>query len=106
DARARPPGASFYHQKHIYTRLNVGYHGPTFSYASMPDQYTLAVFQRLELSPGHKPVMAEIDLVSSHYPWAPLPAMVPWNKIGNGSIFDTMPARGEDPLSILGSASK
>jgi hypothetical protein len=50
--------------------------------------------------------MAEIDLVSSHYPWAPLPAMVPWNKIGNGSIFDPMPARGETPLSILGSASK
>jgi hypothetical protein len=31
---------------------------------------------------------------------------VPWNKIGNGSIFDPMPARGETPLSILGSASK
>src|SRR5215468_3682645 len=106
DDYAWPPGASFYHYKQIYNRLNVGYHGPTFSYASMPDQYTLAVFQRLELSPGHKPVMAEIDLVSSHYPWAPLPAMVPWNKIGNGSIFDPMPARGETPLSILGSASK
>src|SRR5215468_3094841 len=106
DDYAWPPGASFYHYKQIYNRLNVGYHGPTFSYASMPDQYTLAVFQRLELSPGHKPVMAEIDLVSSHYPWASLPAMVPWNKIGNGSIFDPMPARGETPLSILGSASK
>src|SRR5262249_5077453 len=93
-------------QTHIHNRLNVGSHGTTFSYASMPDQYPLAVFQRLELSPGHKPVMAEIDLVSSHYPWAPLPAMVPWNKIGNGSIFDPMPARGESPLSILGSASK
>ena len=54
----------------------------------MPDQYTLAAFQRLELTPGHKPVMAEIDLTSSHTPWAPLPAMVPWNKVGNGSIFD------------------
>ena len=65
----------------------------------MPDQYTLAEFQRLELAPGHKPVMAEIDLVSSHTPWAPLPTMVPWNKVGNGSIFDPMPARGETPLS-------
>src|SRR5215475_7792325 len=103
---AWPSGTSFYHFDQIYNRLNVGYHGPTFSYASMPDQYTLAAFQRLELTPGHKPVMAEIDLVSSHYPWAPLPAMVPWNKVGNGSIFDPMPARGETPLSILGSASK
>jgi phosphatidylglycerophosphate synthase len=106
DDYAFPPGTSFYHYDQLYDRRNVGYHGPSFSYASMPDQYTLAAFQRLELGPGHKPVMAEIDLVSSHYPWAPLPAMVPWNKIGNGSIFGPMPARGETPLSILGSASK
>jgi hypothetical protein len=32
--------------------------------------------------------------------------MVPWSKVGNGSIFDPMAARGENPLSILGSASK
>jgi phosphatidylglycerophosphate synthase len=101
-----PPGTQFYHYDQLYDRRNVGYRGPAFSYASMPDEYTLATFQRLELTPGHKPVMAEIDLVSSHYPWAPLPTMVPWNKIGNGSIFDPMPARGETRLSILGSASK
>jgi phosphatidylglycerophosphate synthase len=101
-----PPGTSFYHFDKIYDRRDVGYHGPTFSYASMPDQYTLAAFQRLELTPGHKPVMAEIDLTSSHTPWAPLPVMVPWNKVGNGSIFDPVPARGETPLSIAGNASK
>ncbi|HEY6276319.1 MAG TPA: CDP-alcohol phosphatidyltransferase family protein [Streptosporangiaceae bacterium] len=106
DDYAWPPGTQFYHYDKLYDRRNVGYHGPTFSYPSMPDQYILAAFQRLELAPSHKPVMAEIDLVSSHYPWAPLPTMVPWNKIGNGSIFDPMPARGETPLSILGSASK
>jgi phosphatidylglycerophosphate synthase len=101
-----PPGTSFYHFGKLYNRFNVGYHGPAFSYASMPDEYTMAAFQRLVLAPSRKPVMAEIDLVSSHYPWAPLPTMVPWNKIGNGSIFGPMPARGETPLSILGSASK
>src|SRR5258708_27335936 len=71
----------------------------------MPDQYTLAAFQRLELAPGHKPVMAEIDLVSSHTPWAPLPTMVPWNKVGNGSIFDPMPARSESPITVWRNAS-
>jgi len=71
----------------------------------MPDQYTLAAFQRLELTPGHKPVMAEIDLVSSHTPWAPLPAMVPWSKVGNGSIFDPMPARSESPIAVWRNAS-
>jgi phosphatidylglycerophosphate synthase len=106
DDVAWPPGTQFYHYDQLYDRRNVGYHGPTFSYPSIPDQYTLAELQRNELGPGHKPMMAEIDLVSSHYPWAPLPTMVPWNRVGNGSIFDAMPARGETPLSILGSASK
>ena len=101
-----PIGTSFYHFGKVYDQRDVGYHGPTFSYASMPDQYTLAAFQRLELTPGHKPVMAQIVLVSSHAPWAPLPAMVPWNQVGNGSIFDPMPARGETALSVLGNASK
>jgi len=106
DDVAWPPGTQFYNFDQLYDRRNVGYRGPAFSYASMPDQYTFAEFQRLELGPGHKPVMAEIDMVSSHLPWAPLPTMVPWNKIGNGSIFDPMPARGETRVSILGSASK
>jgi hypothetical protein len=101
-----PAGTSFYHFDKIYDRRDVGYQGPKFSYAPMPDQYTLAEFQRLELTPGHKPVMAQIVLVSSHAPWAPLPVMVPWSKVGNGSIFDPMPARGETPLSVLGNASK
>ena len=100
-----PPGKSFYHFDQLLNRDNVGYHGPTFSYASMPDQYTLAEFQRLALAPGHKPVMAEIDLVSSHWPWAPLPTMVPWNKVGDGSIFDPMPAESESPITVDRSAA-
>jgi phosphatidylglycerophosphate synthase len=99
------PGTSFYHFDQVYNRHNVGYRGPSFSYASMPDQYTLAEFQRLELGPGHKPVMAEIDLVSSHTPWAPLPVMVPWNKVGNGSIFDPMPARSESASTVWSNAN-
>ena len=95
-----PPGTRFYHFDKLYNRFNVGYRGPAFSYASMPDQYTYAEFQRNELTPGHKPVMAEIDTVSSHTPWAPLPTMVPWNKVGNGAIFNSMPARSESPITV------
>jgi phosphatidylglycerophosphate synthase len=105
DPYSWPPGTSFYHYDQLYNRGNVGYHGPTFSYASMPDQYTLAAFQRLELAPGHKPVMAQINLVSSHWPWAPLPTMVPWNQVGNGSIFDPMPARSEAATTVWRNAS-
>jgi hypothetical protein len=94
-------GTSFYNYDKLYNGSDVGYVGPKFSYAAMPDQYTLAAFQRLELSkPNHTPVMSEIDLVSSHTPWAPLPRMVDWNKIGDGSIFDGMPEQGRSAASV------
>ena len=94
------PGKTFYHFDDLFDQLNVGYKGPRFSYSTMPDQYTLAEFQRNELTPGHKPVMAEIDLTTSHIPWAPLPTMVPWNKLGNGSIFDPQPAESESAAEV------
>jgi phosphatidylglycerophosphate synthase len=97
------PGFTFYHYEDLFDKLNVGYKGPRFSYSTMPDQYTLAEFQRNELAPGHKPLMAEIDLTSSHIPWAPLPTMVPWNKLGNGSIFDSQPAKSETPAQVTAS---
>jgi len=85
-------GTSFYHFDKLYDRRNVGYHGPKFSYASMPDQYVLAALQRLELAQANRPpVFAEVDLVSSHTPWTRIPRMIDWNQVGDGSIFKTMP---------------
>jgi hypothetical protein len=67
----------------------------------MPDQYTLAALQRLELErPNRASVMAEIDLVSSHTPWAPLPRLVDWSRVGDGSVFDPMPAEGKAPEEV------
>jgi len=97
---AFPAGSQFYHFDQLFGPDNVGYEGPTFSYSPMPDQYMYAEFQRLELGPGHKPVMAELDTTSSHWPWAPLPTMVPWDKVGDGSIFDRQPAESESPSMI------
>jgi phosphatidylglycerophosphate synthase len=101
NTRDWPEGESFYHYDQIYDARNVGYAGPRFSYAAVPDQYTLSAFQRRELAqPGHPPVMAEIDLVSSHTPWAPLPRLVDWDALGDGSIFDPMPAQGRSPSVV------
>ena len=96
-----PAATTYYHYDQVYDRRNVGYDGPRFSYASMPDQYTLGALQRLELErPNRAPVMAEIDLVSSHTPWAPLPRLVDWSRVGDGSVFDPMPAEGESPEEV------
>ena len=86
------PQGSFYHYDKLYDSRNVGYAGPKFGYPTMPDQYTLDAFHRLELSKTHrKPVMAEIDLISSHAPWSRTPHMIDWDKVGDGSVFHGMP---------------
>jgi hypothetical protein len=91
--RAWPDGWSFYHYDKVYDRRNVGYHGPTFTYASMPDQYVLAALQRLELAKRpRRPLFAEIDLVSSHTPWTRIPQLIDWRAVGDGSIYKSLPA--------------
>lgn len=97
-----PQGAAFYDFDALYDSRNVGYQGPKFSYATMPDQYVLSAFARLELGQHPRtPVMAEVDLVSSHTPWTPLPRLVPWDEVGDGSIFNPMPAEGLSPESAV-----
>jgi CDP-alcohol phosphatidyltransferase len=89
DNRLWAPGKTFYHFDKLYDRFKVGYHGPRFAFASMPDQFVMSALQRLELSKRHRrPVFAEVDLVSSHEPWTRIPKMVPWDQLGNGKIFN------------------
>jgi hypothetical protein len=87
-----PEGSSFYHFDRVYNRHDVGYHGPTYGFSSMPDEYTLANLQRSVLArPRTRPLFAEIDLTSSHTPWTRIPPFVPWSKVGDGSIFSRLP---------------
>jgi hypothetical protein len=102
-----PEGKTFYNYDQIYDGHDVGYKGPNFSYAAVPDQYTYSALERLELAkPNHTPVMAEIDTVSSHTPWAPLPRMVDPSQLGDGSIFNGMPAQGQSPTVVWRDANK
>ena len=90
--RPWPQGKAFYHYDQVYNRYQVGYRGPTFTYATMPDQYMLSALQRLELSKPHrKPLFAEVDTISSHMPWNRIPQEIAWNQVGNGSIYNKIP---------------
>ena len=92
DDRDWPEGSSFYHYDKLYDRRDIGYRGPRFTYAPMPDQYMFAALQRLELSNSHRrPVFAEVDTVSSHMPWNRIPQQIPWSQIGDGSIYNHIP---------------
>lgn len=95
-----PPGSSFYGYDAMLDAQNMGYAGPAFSYARVPDQYTFKVFHDRELAGAREPVMAEVDLVSSHTPWTPLPRLVPWAEIGDGSVFDAHAAEGPAPIEV------
>ncbi|MER6125550.1 CDP-alcohol phosphatidyltransferase [Streptomyces sp. NPDC001795] len=89
------PEAKFYGLDKVYNAFQMGYKGPKFSWSTMPDQYALEAFQRLEHSKKRdKPLMSEIILTSSHTPWAPIPQMVGWDQLGNGSIFDGIQKAG------------
>jgi len=95
------PQASFYGYDKVYDRRNLGYLGPTFAYAPMPDQYVLLALQRLELGQRERrPLFAEVDMVSSHAPWTRIPEMVAWEDLGDGSIFNGLPA-GEMTTAAL-----
>ena len=91
----------FYGYDQVYDSRNLGYRGPRFGWSSMPDQYTLAAFQRnLYGKTKHAPMMAEITLTSSHEPWAPLPKLVDWSAIGDGSVYRPIAARGKKQSTV------
>ncbi|WP_243418345.1 CDP-alcohol phosphatidyltransferase family protein [Actinomycetospora cinnamomea] len=82
------PEASFFGYDRAYGAADLGYRGSRYSWSTMPDQYALAAFDRLEYGRADRPpLMAEIALTSSHGPWAPLPRTVPWEAVGDGSVF-------------------
>jgi hypothetical protein len=86
----------------IYDASDMAYHGPRFSWATMPDQYTFLRFEHTEHARRDRPpVMAEITLVSSHAPWEPVPRLIKWGDVGDGSVFDGMATAEDKPEAIL-----
>ncbi len=105
-SRAWPEG-SFFGYDTVYTSRDLGYRGPSFGWATMPDQFTMAAFRRLEHGRrGREPVMAEIPLLSSHAAWARVPTMIGWERVGDGSVYHRVPATAHDPRALLGDPAR
>ncbi|MFJ8144432.1 CDP-alcohol phosphatidyltransferase [Streptomyces sp. NPDC096048] len=101
------PEAEWYGLDKVYDAFDVGYEGPKFSWSTMPDQYALEAFQRLEHGRERdRPLMAEIILTSSHQPWAPLPELVGWDEIGDGSVFDGIEESGEEAADVIADSAR
>ncbi|SHI24357.1 Phosphoglycerol transferase MdoB [Streptomyces sp. 3214.6] len=102
------PEQKFYGLDKVYNAFQMGYQGPKFSWSTMPDQYALEAFQRLEHSrtDRDKPLMSEIILTSSHQPWAPIPKMVGWDDLGDGSVFDGIEKAGKKASEVIANSAK
>ena len=69
----------------------LGYHGPSFGWFAIPDQFTLDRATGLRSALGSEPpVFTQIVLVSSHIPFSPVPPyLADWKDSGT---FSTVPA--------------
>jgi hypothetical protein len=77
------PEAAFWGFDQHYFDADLGYAGPPFGWFNIPDQFTLKQFAAHELTPGHAPLFAQIVLVSSHTPFAPVPPyLADWSDVG------------------------
>ncbi|MFJ4273996.1 CDP-alcohol phosphatidyltransferase [Streptomyces coelicoflavus] len=96
------PEADWYGLDKVYDAFGMGYRGPKFSWSTMPDQYALEAFQRLEHGRERdRPLLAEVILTSSHQPWAPIPRMVGWDEVGDGSVYDGIEAAGVKASDVI-----
>ncbi|PYE43090.1 phosphoglycerol transferase MdoB-like AlkP superfamily enzyme [Rhizobium sp. PP-F2F-G20b] len=101
------PESAWYGYNRILAAKDLGYKGKPFNWVTMPDQFTLAAFQNMvRNTPNRKPVMAEIALISSHAPWTPVPHLIDWNAIGDGSSFNDQAASDETPAVVWADPAK
>ena len=94
--RPWPEGARFYGWDRIYDAPDLGYAGPAFGYATMPDQYVLDALpapraRRRRPRPGDG---RDRPGVEPHPVGAAAPARGR-GTLGDGSVYDGMPARGD-----------
>ncbi|WTN46392.1 CDP-alcohol phosphatidyltransferase [Streptomyces sp. NBC_00631] len=103
------PEQSFYGLDKVYNAFQLGYKGPKFSWSTMPDQYALQQFQ--DRVHSRKPAdgksrMSFLILTSSHQPWAPIPKMVPWDQLGDGSVFNAIEKAGNKASDVIADTTK
>ncbi|MFF7564987.1 CDP-alcohol phosphatidyltransferase [Streptomyces pseudovenezuelae] len=101
------PEQKYYGLDRVYNAFQLGYQGPKFSWSTMPDQYALEAYQRqVHGKKRDKPLMSEIILTSSHQPWAPIPKMVDWDDLGDGSIFKPIQKAGNKASDIIANPTR
>ena len=99
-------GSTFYGYDRIYDRRNLGYRGPSFGLPRCP---TSTPFWRCNVASSPsvtgrrsspRSTSSRATAVDAH------PRLIPWDDVGDGSIFDRIPAKESTPPSLVGDAER
>ena len=86
-----------YDFEQVYSAWDFDYQGPSYRWAPMPDQYTIAFVHRREIARATRPLLVEYALVSSHAPWSDQPPSCrTGRRSATGRIFAGLP----EPLTF------
>jgi hypothetical protein len=84
------PEGRFYGFTDIYNAGRLDYHGPQFGWFAIPDQYSIARLDELELNRlARDPVFVFFPTLSTHVPFGPTPVYQPdWPRMLTGKPYD------------------
>jgi hypothetical protein len=87
------PEGSFYGFDQIYDDAALDYRGPAFGWWRIPDQFSLAKLDALEVTPRHgaarAPLFAFFPTISTHAPFRPTPPyQADWSRLLGAHPFD------------------
>ena len=96
------PEAQFMGFETILAEADLGYAGQPFNWITMPDQFTFAAMDRLlrNQRSDDRPFFIQMALGSSHAPWVPVPEVIDWNALGDGTVFDPLVAASDPPRVV------
>lgn len=83
----------------ILAAADLGYKGLAFNWVTMPDQFTLNAMDGLlkDSAPDDAPLFVQVVLGSSHAPWVPVPEVIDWDDLGDGTIFNPIVQAADTP---------
>ena len=80
---------------------DLGYAGKPPNWVTMPDQFTLGAMDRLlRHAKEETPMFIQIALGTSHAPWVPVPQVIDWDDLGDGSVFDPIVDASDPPRMV------
>ena len=88
--RQRWPEGAFYGFDDVYGAARLDYGGPEFGWFAVPDQFSMARFDALEVSrPARPSLFVFFPTISTHFPFSPTPPYQPdWPRMLNQRPYD------------------